>query len=226
MTNKEYKMNKALKDTFTHIFLNRENYLLTIYSSYQCFKNFKLSDDIKWICGKHWGQRIYEYLNICSHSNCEFQEPNERFVYSEKTLCNALGVACGYGINEPVFVNITDSVVTSGLFYESLIFIKEYKPKINVLIDFNSKTRNNENFISLNQLKKLLNTFKIKYKICKPYEKIEINNINEPYFYIFKTKKYFKHPKLKYLNTYNYKTLSEIDYKNLIDYIDEEIENA
>ena len=219
-------MNQNFKKTINYIYNTKKCYLLTMYSTYQCFKNFKISKDIKWICGKHWGQWIYEFLGICSHSNCEFQEPNERFVYSEKTLCNALGVACGYGINEPVFVNITDSVVTSGLFYESLIFIKEYKPKINVLIDFNSKTRNNENFISLSQLKKLLNTFKIKYKICNPYEKLEINDISEPYFYIFKTKKYFKHKKLKYLNTYNYKTLSALDYKNLLNYIDEEIENA
>lgn len=214
--------NKELKKNFYLIYKYKLNYLLSSYTTYQCFKNFKLNKDILWVNGKYWGNSIYYTLGIIKELKESLSEKDD-FKFVEKTLGNSIGVAIGLSFQKPVFVNITDSQCLIGLFWESLLMLKKFNAKVHILIDFNDFTRSNKNNLKVQELYDIIKVLGIKVNIKKPFEKLEIKEITEPEITIFHTRKYFKVPELEYLNSYNYKKINKDDFRNLLKYIDKDI---
>lgn len=118
-----------------------------------------INSDDKIVIGKPFGAQAYYLiwqecglLNDIQHLSCGVKHDEIEFVdYSEETMGNALGVACGIAMttNKRVWVNISDAALQMGNTLEAIQFIGHNRIKnIFLTIDYNgSQVTGNTNDI-------------------------------------------------------------------------------
>ena len=116
--------------------------------------NFYNKDNMRFFIGKNYGSVVY-FINLLNIEDPEISRLitsvitikelflfRDQIIYTDDTLCNALGVAAGYAFDNRdkiIIVNMGDAALYNGLTYESLIFISKFK--LNNIVLFVDRNR-------------------------------------------------------------------------------------
>jgi len=108
-----------------------------------------------------------------------FLKELKRIKYIDSTMGSVYSVARQYSLlkNKEVIVFIPDSVLIMGEFYESLVQEKINLSKINLLIDFNTSTKQNKLPLSYKDINYIFSIFNINANIYYNKELKEIGDI-------------------------------------------------
>ena len=150
---------------------------------------------------------------------------NKEFKYIEETLGNSLGVSIGLALTQdkPIWLNVSDSIFQMGRVLEALPLLKKFNSNILTTIDFNNISRSKDNLYQKHYLKNLMDIYGIK-TIYIDFENLNIKeidnfiNLSEPRVIIFETIKGFGvNAFIQDPVEWHYKTLNEIEYKNILE---------
>jgi hypothetical protein len=138
----------------------------------------------------------HDYVIIDGRSYCsyifDYFGVSEKVVFRDAALFNALPLGVGYALsnrNKYVWINLSDSQVTHGSFYQSLVLIKKFKlDNVLITIDFNQLRLRGNVDISYESLQRITTEFIRTFVIFRPDD---IKAIKFPSCLILKTKKGF-----------------------------------
>lgn len=209
--------------------LSMVDYLTILFSKY-----VKLGKD-KVVVGKPFGGQTYHVIFKQLCDNYQIVEKNKMIVshlnkmvsYSEETLSNSLSAACGIALTtkENVFVNISDSQLQSGFFWEGCMFAGNRNLKnITLAVDYNNMQclGTVDSIMSLEPLKSKFESFKWDAYICNGYnieEMIETFDLafaerERPVALIMLTKKGFGINTMEDVCSSHGKPLTEAEYRS------------
>jgi hypothetical protein len=185
--------------------------------------------DFDWVAGKQFGWQAYvvydERIKPEEIDVILLNGINKEFKYIEETLGNSLGVSIGLALTQdkPIWLNVSDSIFQMGRVLEALPLLKKFNSNILMTIDFNNISRSKDNLYQKHYLKNLMDIYGIK-TIYINFENLNIKeidnfiNLSEPRVIIFETIKGFGvNSFIQDPVEWHYKTLNEIEYKNILE---------
>ena len=187
--------------------------------------------DFDWVAGKQFGWQAYsiydERIKPEKIDVILLNGINKEFKYIEETLGNSLGVSIGLALTQdkPIWLNVSDSIFQMGRVLEALPLLKKFNPNILMTIDFNNISRSKNNLYTKEYLKNIIDIHGIKtiYSNFGHFDLKEIDkfiNLSEPRVIIFETIKGFGVTSfMQDPVEWHYKTLNEIEYKNILEEI-------
>lgn len=149
-------------------------------------------------------------------------------IWADSTIGNCLGVAVGLALSNKyrnVFVILSDASLQEGTVLESLLYIGLQKKlkhsNLIVLVDYNEQQCIGKNYISIQQMKKIISAFNFNAKIVNGHS---IENISKQYqtlynntCFLFKTIKGYGIKKIQADPIqWHYKTLDLQDYSEIM----------
>ena len=138
----------------------------------------------------------YNFVIVDGRPYCnyifDFLKVSDKVIYKDSALFNAMPIGVGYAMknrNLYVWINLSDSQVTHGTFYQSLVLVKKFSiNNVLITIDFNGLRLRDGVDIHYDDLQRIINVFLETQIVNKP-ENLE--KLTFPSCLILRTKKGF-----------------------------------